>query len=399
MNNFLKKTFLALVLAVALVFPILQISSVYTAEPTVQERTLAFLTDVIMLDTSRYNVLLISHGEPLYPPDYVIQEEVHYELRHEESEVDATFIFENGAFSWCSIYYGKEPPFYTQTQPLNVIDAAKGLIERYQMYSGSSHFQEMIDVLSTIDKVESTTVTLGNMKLQIKVAGLLESFTWYYIYDSIEIKALSILFDKGAVWTFREHWGTYAIGSTTINVLEEEAINIAMKAATNTWKVNGVEIKDFTILDEHVRTELSMQARKPLTLYPHWRVDLSLDKVYPGGVSSISVGLWADTGEVRYCQASNFGVIVLPENSTTNPSSKENPTVPSAESLTETQTEPLTDSAMPPAEQSTGDSSGQTNFDPVLLLIGVVVVLAITTIVVKKKPKLLSFFEKRHYHT
>lgn len=347
----MKKIHLALVLVAVLVFSSLQISDAYTVEPTVQEKTVAFLTDVVMLDMSQYNVQLISHGEPLYPPDNIIQEEVRYELLHEDSKVDATFIFENGIFSWCQISHGKESPIYKQAQPSNVIDAAKGLIERYQIYSGSSRFQEMITTLNTVDKMESTTVTLGNIKLQIKVSGLLESFTWFYIYDDIEIKALSILFDDGAVWTFREHWSAFKVGSTAVYVSEEEAINIAMKAAKDSsWKVNDVEIKDFTILDEHVRAELSMQVREPLTLYPHWSVDLSLDKVYPGGVSSIAVGLWADTGEVRYCKALSYGM------------------------------------GLPP-EHSTGDSTDQTNFDSALLLMGVTIVLAITTVAIKKKLK------------
>jgi hypothetical protein len=45
----------------------------------------------------------------------------------------------------------------------------------------------------------------------------------------------------------------------------------------------------------HPRTDL-------LTLVPYWYVTLYLDKEYPGGVNSISVGVWADTGEVANIQ-------------------------------------------------------------------------------------------------
>jgi hypothetical protein len=166
----------------------------------------------------------------------------------------------------------------------------------------------MIDILENVDNIESTTVTLNNIKLEIKVTGLLESFTWFYISNGIEIKALSILFDDGILWTFREHWSSFTVGSTTINVSEEEAINLALNAAKDiSWTVNGEEISNFTILDDPTRTELNMQARQPLILYPHWRVDLSLDKVYPGGVSSIAVGIWADTGTINYVQELSYG--------------------------------------------------------------------------------------------
>jgi hypothetical protein len=40
-----------------------------------------------------------------------------------------------------------------------------------------------------------------------------------------------------------------------------------------------------------------------LTLYPYWYVTLYLDKTYPGGVSEIGVGVWADTGQVASIQA------------------------------------------------------------------------------------------------
>ena len=73
------------------------------------------------------------------------------------------------------------------------------------------------------------------------------------------------------------------------------------------WNVNSEEINNFTILDDPMRTELNMQARQPLTLYPQWRVDLSLDKIYPGGVSSITVGIWADTRTINYAQELSYG--------------------------------------------------------------------------------------------
>lgn len=349
--NYLKKTLSVLVLVAFLVIPILQISGAYAVEPTVQEKTTAFLSDVLLLDMSQYDVKLLSYGEPLYSTDGIIQEEVRYELLHDDNKVDATVIFENGVFSWCQISHGKDSLLYTKSQPPNVIDAAKGLIERYQLYSKSSHFQELIDVINTVDEVKSTTVTLGNVRLQIKVSGLLESFTWFYVHDDLEIKALSILFDDGDVWTFREHWSAFKTGSTAVHISEEDAVTIALKAAKDSsWRVNGTEINDFVVLDKYVRTELSMQVREQLTLYPHWRVDLSLDKVYPGGVSSIAVGLWADTGEVRYCKALSYGTGLAPES-------------------------------------STDTSNGQTNFDSTLILLGVTIGLAITTVAIKKKRK------------
>ena len=65
------------------------------------------------------------------------------------------------------------------------------------------------------------------------------------------------------------------------------------------WKYEGNEITDFTILEEPVSTSLIPHTREePLGLIPYWYVILQLDKSYPGDVNSIAVGIWADTGKV-----------------------------------------------------------------------------------------------------
>lgn len=100
----------------------------------------------------------------------------------------------------------------------------------------------------------------------------------------------------------------YKIGSLEVKVSKDEAINIARKLAGNfSWKV-GVEpnvtvVKEFKVLDKPVQASLSLQEREPLTLYPHWHITLYLDKTYPGFVTGIMVGIWADTGETHYIKA------------------------------------------------------------------------------------------------
>jgi hypothetical protein len=61
-----------------------------------------------------------------------------------------------------------------------------------------------------------------------------------------------------------------------------------------------VVVSDFTVLEEPVSAVFHPTQREEyLVLIPYWEVTLSLDKVYPGGVNRIGVGVWADTGEVR----------------------------------------------------------------------------------------------------
>jgi hypothetical protein len=112
----------------------------------------------------------------------------------------------------------------------------------------------------------------------------------------------------------------------------EHAENYTLKIWTGNWTV-----MNFTIVDEPLKAELSTVAsarREPLTLYPFWHVQLYFDKAY-GTANGIEVGIWADTGQVVFCQATGFaGGPPVEENPTTPPTElppDENPTVPPTE--------------------------------------------------------------------
>jgi len=89
-----------------------------------------------------------------------------------------------------------------------------------------------------------------------------------------------------------------------MSVSEEEAINITVEfledfslGATQNGKL--VKVTDFVMLDETVSIQLLSHTReKPLDLIPYYYVTVYLDKVHPGNVNNIGVGIWADTGAV-----------------------------------------------------------------------------------------------------
>ncbi len=194
------------------------------------------------------------------------------------------------------------------------------ILERFQTYS-ELRYQEMIDILNAVSNEESATVTSGNMKLLVSNQGSIVSFSWFHVYDDLEKPMLEIVFRDGAVETFNNQWNLLNVGSSTVNVSKEEAINLAMeRAKTFSWKVGSdpstaTEVTSFVILKTPVESQLSFQARDADTLYPFWRIDLHLDKIYPGGVSNIAVGLWADTGQIQYIQELAYGGDQLPEDS------------------------------------------------------------------------------------
>ena len=90
-----------------------------------------------------------------------------------------------------------------------------------------------------------------------------------------------------------------------MNTSQDQAIQIARNAAKDfTWNASGVPVSDFIVLQEPVSAVFFPKPRTdPLALIPYWYITLFLDKDYPGGVNSIAVGIWADTGEVANIQA------------------------------------------------------------------------------------------------
>jgi hypothetical protein len=149
---------------------------------------------------------------------------------------------------------------------------------------------------------------LGESKLQFSsydgYADVLLMFT-----DNgtdFQAKSLHLSFVNNILTEFSDDWFLFNVGSTNVKISENQAVLIAKNAAKGySWIANGKQITAFQILDNPVSAQFypKPQASDVLTLYPYWYVTLYLDKTYPGGVSQIAVGVWADTGEVSSIQA------------------------------------------------------------------------------------------------
>jgi hypothetical protein len=124
-------------------------------------------------------------------------------------------------------------------------------------------------------------------------------------------KSLRLVFQMHVLQELSDDWFLYEVSDAPVAISREQAIQTAKNAAKNfQWNANGVQISNFNVLAEpvsavffpHPKTEL-------LTLFPYWYVTLYLDKEYPGGVNIITVGVWADTGEVANIQALSGQVV------------------------------------------------------------------------------------------
>jgi DNA-binding transcriptional ArsR family regulator len=264
-----------------------------------------FLQDVVQLDTEGYQATLLSDSvEQRSDLGGVVEEVVRYSLTDSESQIDVVLRFRNRHLSRYQLSLFEGMPVYAQPQPYTVLDAAKGVVERFGSFEDAGYLDEMADLLASVEKTENLEVAEGDMKLMISVSGGHVEFLWLYTENGVDFspKSLSLVFEDGVLREMTDGWFLFTVGTTEVNVASEaDAIAIARSAVAGfTWTADGTVVSDFNVLSEPVSAIFHPTLREDgVALIPYWEVTLYLDKVYPGGINRLAVGIWADTGEVR----------------------------------------------------------------------------------------------------
>jgi DNA-binding transcriptional ArsR family regulator len=264
---------------------------------------ITFLQDVIEVDTAQYQSTLLSNTvEVRSDLGGVVEEILKYSLANSESQIDVILRFRNGELSRYQMNVFEESPIYAEPQSFSVLDTAKSLLQRLISYNDASYLRDMSNMLTSVSKLEDTEITEGNMKLVISVSGANAEIQWLYKENGVDfpVKSLTLNFENGVLKDLTDGWYLFSIGSTEVNVSGEEALEIAKNAVQGfTWEADGTTVSNFNVLDEPVSVVFHPIPRgQNLKLIPYWYIILYLDKVYPGGVNRIAVGMWADTGTV-----------------------------------------------------------------------------------------------------
>ena len=201
-----------------------------------------------------------------------------------------------------------------------LVERAKIFLNNYQSYSANSFYGQLASTLNNANPTKNSTTTIGNINFNINTIsgnsalGNSTTFTWSYTFNGVnaDCKCVSLTYENGYLKSFIDTWKLYPIGSTTVNLSEQQAENIAMQnAKTCTWTIGSGNqkqvINNFNItkpvieLLEFAPAGNASNARSsdPLTLYPMWCMGIGLDKWYPGNAYGISVEIWADTEKIR----------------------------------------------------------------------------------------------------
>jgi DNA-binding transcriptional ArsR family regulator len=265
---------------------------------------ITFLQDVIQIDITQYHATLLSNTVE-YRSDLggVIEEILKYSLTNSDSQIDVVLRFRNKELSRYQMSLFEGSLVYAQPQPFSILDVVKDLIQRYSSFRDDAYLKEMSSLISTVEETENTEITQGNTKLKITISGNNAEVLWLYTENGVDFspKSLSLVFENNVLKELTDGWFLFTIGSTEVTVSRDEAIQMARNAVQGfTWEANGAVVSDFNVLQDPVSAVFHPTLRQEgVALIPYWEVTLYLDKVYPGGVNRIAVGIWADTGEVR----------------------------------------------------------------------------------------------------
>ena len=270
------------------------------------DKAIEFIQDVVKIDLSAYQVTLLSNDVTIRSDlGGVVEEFLIYSLTNNEDRIDVTLRFRDSLFSRYQINVFEGSVTYSEPQPFDLVESASNLLNRYMEYGNASYLGNMSSLLGLVDEVKNIEITDtgGNLKLKISTSEDRTEFFWLYTKNDVDFsaKSLSFVFKNRVCQSITDGWVLFESGSTEVNISRDEAIDLAKEAAlVFTWEYEGEVVGNFTVLDTPVVAVFHPHPREDfLNLIPYWYVTLYLDKVYPGEISSIAVGLWGDTGEIN----------------------------------------------------------------------------------------------------
>jgi hypothetical protein len=167
----------------------------------------------------------------------------------------------------------------------------------------------MKSLMAAVDDSNANSSMLNHTKLQVSGTNETGELLLMYSEQGVDFsaKSLRFVFQNRLLTELTDGWFLLKIGSTQINVSEQQAIQIALDYVKSfSWIVNGTKVSDVNVVESGISTMFVPHPRDAsLALVPYWYLVLPLDHVYPGGISSISLGVWGDDGEVSNVQTLN----------------------------------------------------------------------------------------------
>ena len=297
----------------------------HTDKLTTEEKTQAFIENVLPVDLTQYNITLDHHSTDNGPPILGTtrnpinrtQENLRYILDSEKSSLRITFLIENNTVFSCGIYEHEGQVIKDRIYN-SINDETKTFLEKYQSYT-KEDLSDLINLIDDLDVTKNFTATIGNHKLVISnryIYGIeLTNFDWSYTENGAEYTSLKFSFENGNLHSILDNRKVFTIGDTSINISSEQAIKIALdhlpsysyEMPDHTW------ITNFNVTEDKITTAIETAFVNYPEMRPYWHVALPLNQTYPGSVQGIAVFIWANSGEIISCSNIAYGGIQYPE--------------------------------------------------------------------------------------
>ncbi len=266
------------------------------------DKALGFLQQVVQIDTSHYQATLLSNSvNQRADLGGVMEQTVKYSLTSSDSNMDIYFRIRENEVSWYQIIMLEGSPVYSHTQPYSALDAANILLGRLATYENASYLGNMTSLLSLASTtMKNLQVTEGNIKLNVTSSADSTQILMTYTENEVDFspKCLSLTYAGNDLTNFIDDWFLFTVGSTTVTVSADKAVTLAKDALGGySWSANGTTVSDFKVLSDPA-VVFHANTKNGLALYPQYTVTFYLDKVYPGGVTSLNVEVWADSGDI-----------------------------------------------------------------------------------------------------
>ena len=320
-RNLLLTTFFLVTLLTFTTYTTL-IPSVSALQPTnPQQKGIAILSDVVGLDLTKYSITTKTSQQNTSAPNPIVlsQEDVSYELVSSENKLKLLCTFANGNLRIMHVLENVGSPSLVKPST-SILEMAKDFLENYQTYTNNPLYGELKLTLDSVEtNTKNITKTFDNKVLEVTTttAPNYSTLRWYYAANGAIApysKCVVLTLKDGFLKSFVDNWYLYTIGSTTVNLSKNQAVNIGLDAAKSyNWSLKledeALDVKNFNesnvcwtslLFDDSLNADAARN-KDPLMLYPVWRVGLALNKWY-GQMYGVEVDVWADTGIVRSVQ-------------------------------------------------------------------------------------------------
>jgi hypothetical protein len=263
---------------------------------------ISFIKDVIQIDTNYYQATLLSNNfEQRADLGGSLQQSMTYELSSSDSKLHVSLRFRNNQFSRYQILVQEGVPIFSVPQPSSAVDIAKGLLDRFGMYQSSVYLNDMSNILSLVSSsTQNIEIKEGNLKLTAS-QGESPKIVIMHTENNVDFspKSISIVFRDGYVVDMIDGYFLFTVGSTSVNLSNDRAVTLARNALNGySWTAEGITVNNFIVLPDPSSVIFHPSTKHGVTLYPQYTVTFNLDKVYAGGVDTLSVQVWADNGDI-----------------------------------------------------------------------------------------------------